>query len=146
MLQKRIDNGSIPYGTAIAGEAIVKGSLVKITLVDGVETAWLADATEFADVLGFAYKVVTTDEGTIKSNDTIALGERLVVYTLVKNNVWATTQFVADAGLVAGALATIADDGKIKIKATEDTARFVVFQLQAAGEAYNDAMLNVRVL
>lgn len=146
MLQKRIDNGSIPYGTAIAGEAIVKGSLVKIVITDGVETAMLVDAAEEALAVGFAYKVVTSDLGTIKDNDTIALGERFVIYTLVKNNVWATTQFVANAGLIAGASCSIANDGKIKIYEATEVARFVVFQLQAAGEAYTDALLNVRVL
>jgi len=146
MLQKRIDNGSIPYGLAVAGEDIVKGSLVKLTVVGGVEKAVFADATDGANMFGFAYNTIKTDEGSIKTNDTIKTDERLVVYTLHAGNTWATTQYVDDAGLVAGALATIADDGKIKIKGELDTAYFVVVEEQAAGVAYTDALLTVRIL
>lgn len=146
MLQKRIDNGSIAYGTAIAGENIVKGSLVRLVTVAGVEKAMLCTVLTQADAVGFAYTPVATDLGTIKDNDIIKIGKRLIIYTLNTGNVWATTQFTPDVGLIAGAFCSIADDGKIKLKIGAEISRFVVFQLQNAGEAYNDAMLNVRVL
>lgn len=146
MLQKRIDNGSIAYGTAIAGEDIVKGRLVKLVVADGVEKAMLVDEADEASAVGFAYTPVRTDLGTIKDNDTIKSGSRFVIYTLVANNVWATSEFIADVGLVAGAECSIADDGKIQLKTGVEVSRFVVFQLQSAGEAYTDALLNVRVI
>ncbi|MGE6227625.1 hypothetical protein [Paenibacillus chitinolyticus] len=153
MLQKRIDLGSQPFGLAIAGEDIVKGSAVIVKNDKGVLKAFYpATASEADGVKGFATYRIETQEGSDKEHDLIKKGTRLVVYTLVKDNMWATTQFVGtpaqDAKLVVGYEA--ADKGKLREKkATGEDARpalFTVYEVNSAGSGYTDSMIEVFVL
>jgi len=157
MLQKRIDLGSQPYGLAIAGEDIVKGSAVIVKLDSGVWTAFLPTTQAEADaVKGFATYRMEDEFGADTAHDTILEGSRLVIYTLVKDNMWATTQF--DGTLVAGdelvvdyssdhkgslrKLTTTATTGEV---ATGRAVQFVVYSAQSAGAGYTSGMVNVTV-
>ncbi|WP_336786946.1 hypothetical protein [Paenibacillus sp. MMO-177] len=151
MLQKRIDLGSQPFGLAIAGEDIVKGSAVVVKTVGGVLKAFLPTTAAEADaVKGFATFRIEESGGADKDFDVIKKDKRLVIYTLVKDNMWGTTQFVgtpaADTDLVVG---YEADKGKLRAhKATgEDTrpALFSAYEVNAAGAGYTDAMIDVFV-
>lgn len=143
MLQKRIDIGSIPYGTAVAGEDITKGALVYLSVVDGVEVAKLADTTNAP--VGFAYRTIRDEDNAQKAHDVIKSGERLVIYTLNKNNVWGTSVFTASDSLVKGAYANPGAGGTIEYTAS-DNAMFEVFEVHPANTVWNDAMIDVRVL
>lgn len=132
MLQKRIDFGAIPYGLAIAGEDLIKGSAVFVRLDSGVLKAYNPTTEAEANtVKGFVtYRIEEAGKGD-KSFDTLKAGSRVVIYTLSKNDQWATTQFVgnpaAGAELVVGFGAS--DKGKLRAKTTgsvEATAAKVV--------------------
>lgn len=142
MLQKRIDIGYIAIGTAIASVAMNKGTVVVIQYVGGVEKAIPCALSTTAGVKGFAFKTVRNDEGTYKDNDTIAIGERMTVCSLVRGNVWATTEFTG--AFVAGDKLAIVDGKLVAVAA--GVAMFEVVETEAAGRVYTDALLNVRVL
>lgn len=152
MLHKRIDLGSIPWGLAIAGENIVKGSAVVIKLEDGEHKAYLPTTADEADaVKGFATFRIETVEGADKDHDVIKAGQRFTIYTLVKSNMWATSEFVGE--LVAGDELVVAhtgdDKGKLrKVTSPADDDRetlFTVFDVAGAGEGYTDPMIEVVV-
>lgn len=153
MLHKRIDLGSQPFGLAIAGEDIVKGSAVVVKTVDGEMKAYLPATAEEADaVMGFATFRIEEVGGSDKDFDVIKAGKRLVIYTLNKNNMWGTTRFVANAGVVAGAKLVVdfeANKGALRlpIATTEDSRPrlFEVYAKNGAGAGYTDAMLDVLV-
>lgn len=145
MLQKRIDENTIPYGSAIAGADLVKGTLVQITYVDGVETANKPASVAAGVVRGFAFLTIRDDEGTYKTNDTIKAGSRMVVQTLAKDDVWATTEFVPTS-LTVGGKATYNTDGKICAIATSEPALFEVEEIETAANYYTDKLITVRVL
>ena len=145
MLQKRINKNSIAYGQAIAGVDLTKGALVQLTFVAGVETAGLPASVAAGVVRGFAFNTVRDDEGTYKANDVIKAGSRMVVYTLAKDDVWATSEFTAGT-IAVGDKVTFSTGGKIVGIAASEPALFVVTDIEAAGSAYEDALLNVRVL
>lgn len=153
MLQKRIDLGSQPFGLAIAGEDIVKGSAVVLKTEEGVLKAYAPVTAEEADaVMGFATFRIEEVGGNDKDFDVIKAGKRLVIYTLNKNNMWATTQFVDHANVVAGAGLVVgfgADKGKLRlpVATTEDSRPrlFEVYAKNGAGAGYTDAMLDVFV-
>lgn len=133
MLLKRIDLGSIPVGFYKAGEDIVKGRAV---VVRDNEVYHCATADEAKNPLGFATLVIDTKEGgDIADHDVIKKGKPVVVYTIVKNNMWGTTEFVGDLK-VGDKLAvdySEGNEGKL-IKATaEDTAIAEVFDFSKAG-------------
>lgn len=145
MLQKRINKGSIPYGGAVAGVDLVKGTLVQLTFVDGVETAAKPASVAAGVVDGFAFLTVRDDEGTYQTNDTIKTGTRMVVHTLAKGDEWATTEFVATS-LTVGGKATFNTDGKICAIATSEPALFEVLEIESAANYYADKLITVRVL
>ena len=109
MLQKRIDLGSIPFGLYKAKDDLVKGRLVKFNH----EKAEVEYATSDDDAVGFATLYIDTPEGATKDHDTIKKGARTVVYTLVKNNVWATTEVDGIDTLKAGDKLKASADGKL---------------------------------
>jgi hypothetical protein len=157
MLQKRIDLGSQPFGLAIAGEDIVKGSAVVVKVVDGELKAFLPTTEAEANaVKGFATFRIEEEGKADKDFDVIKAGKRLVIYTLVKDNMWATTEFTgtlsADDNLVVGYDATTAKDAGIlrALSEAEVTAKrvpqFKVFASNEAGNCYSEAMVEVFVL
>lgn len=154
MLQKRIDLGSQPYGLAIAGEDIVKGSAVFVKVVAGeLKAFYPTTEAEANDVKGFATRRVETAFGSDKEHDVIKAGQRFTIQTLVKDNIWATSQFVGtpakETGLVVG-FTDATDKGKLRARtAGEVTAsrpvKFTVFELGTAGSGYTDALVEVNV-
>lgn len=145
MLQKRINKNSIPYGLAVAGVELTKGALVELTYVAGVATAILPSSVAAGKVYGFAFNTVRDDEGTYKTKDKIPAGARLVIYSLEQHDEWATSEYVAGT-IAVGDKVTFATTGKIVGIAASEPALFVVTDIEAAGSAYEDALLNVRVL
>lgn len=154
MLQKRIDTGSIPYGLAIAGEDMKKGSAVVTKIVSGVLKALRPTTEAEANaVKGFVTYRVEDVSGACTTHDTIKSGQRCVIYTLVKNNMWGTTEFAgtpaAGNELVVGY--DTEDKGKLRAKTTEEIAasrasQFKVYAAQDAGAGYTEAMIDVEVL
>jgi hypothetical protein len=113
MLSKRIDLGSIPMGIYEAGEELTKGRAVV------VKTGKLYHPTtkdEAGAVLGLCtYRVESPEGGEIADHDTIPSGTKAVVYTLVSNNMWATSEFVGVVGDF-----TAGDDVSVSYKAGEE--------------------------
>jgi hypothetical protein len=159
MLLRRIDDESTAFGLAIAGEDILKGSAVVTKVVAGVLTAFLPTTQAEADsVKGFATFRIDTPIGSDKEHEVIKSGTRLVIYTLVKMNMWGTTEFIGEpvAGdqLVVGFTAGT-DAGKLRaITAGEVTAsrkaQFEVYNTETGklgmlGWGYEDPIINVFV-
>ncbi len=152
MLQKRIDLGSIPYGLAIAGEDLVKGSAVVVKNVGGILKAFYPTTeAEAHAVRGFVTFRIEEVGKADKDFDTLKAGQRIVVYTLVNNNQWGTTQF---SGTVAEHDELVVDfdtaKGTLRKKtAGEVTAsrptQFYLYRLYSAGECYTDPMVDVDV-
>lgn len=154
MLQKRIDLGSIPFGLARAGEDIVKGSAVVVRLVGGELKAFYPTTEAEANaVKGFATFRIETNDKSDKDHDVVKAGGWVVIYTLVKNNQWATTQMDGTVAkgdnLVVGFGAN--DKGKLRrLSAAEVTAnrkaQFNAYDVTTAGAGYTDAMVEADVL
>lgn len=158
MLQKRIDKGSIPWGLAILGEDVVKGSAVCVKIDSGVLKAYYPATQAEADaVKGFATYRFEKSEGADKDYEIMKAGTRVVIYTLVKDNMWGTTQFSGTVAvgdeLVVGYETN--DKGKLRRKtttaqtgevATGRASQFTVFAKNDAGTVYTDAMIDVEVL
>lgn len=152
MLHKRIDLGSQPFGLARAGEDIVKGSAVVVKTVGGVLKAFLPTTeAEATAVKGFATYRIEDAYGSDKDKDVIKSGGWVVIYTLVKDNMWSTSRFVgtpaADTDLVVD---FTTDKGKLRaLTGAEVTAsrkaQFSTYAVNAAGAGYTDAMIDVFV-
>lgn len=154
MLQKRIDLGSQPFGLAIAGEDLVKGTAVVLKNEGGQMKAYAPATQGEADaVVGFVTFRIEEAGGADKDFDVIKAGKRLVVYTLVKNNMWGTTQFVDHENVKAGAGLVVdfsaENKGKLRLPTpTTEDARprlFEVYAKNVAGAGYTDAMVDVLV-
>lgn len=154
MLQKRIDLGSQPFGLAIAGEDIVKGSAVVVKLTDGEWKAFLPTSeAEANSVKGFATFRIEENGKADTEFDIIKSGKRLVIYTLVKDNMWGTTEFtgtIADGTKLVVGYET-GDFGMLRpLTAGEISAsrkpQFEVYAMTDAGEGYTEAMIDVTVL
>lgn len=110
MLQKRIDLGSIPFGLYKTKDEMVKGRLVKFNQKDGV----LEYATSDAEANAFVTLRIETDAGgDVKDHDKIAKDVRAVAYTLVKDNIWSTTEVDGIDSLNIGDKLTCGADGKL---------------------------------
>lgn len=111
MLQKRIDLGSIPFGLYKTKDEMVKGRLVKFNQKD--ET--LEYATSDADANAFVtLRIKTNAGGDIADHDKIAKGKKAVAYTLVKDNIWGTTEVEGIDTIKVGDKLTCGADGKLK--------------------------------
>lgn len=150
MLEKRIDIGSFAFGLADAGEDLTKGDAV-VVRADGKAYRPTTQA-EADSVKGFAYLVPDQWEGPIKDYETIVTGKKVMIYTLVRNNRWATTQFIGTPAiatdLVVG-FVTNTDSGKLRaLTADEITAsRAPQFRVTRAKYAKGDFnMIDVDVL
>jgi len=92
MLVKRIDLGSIPLGLYLTGEDIPKGSAV---VLKSNKIYLPSTKAEAGAVLGFATLVIEDEAGgDIADHDVVKSGKPVVVYTLVRNNMWGTTRYV----------------------------------------------------
>lgn len=149
MLQKRRDLGSIPDGLGVTATALKKGTAVIRKYATGVLTyAVPSTADEAKAVYGFITLRIDDSEGTDKSWDTIPAGKKATVYTWVKNNEWATTEFVGSLavgdkcviGFTAGTNA-----GKV-IKVTTETPTLEVVAVSPAKVGYEDALVTVKIL
>lgn len=110
MLQKRIDLGSIPFGLYKTKDEMVKGRLVKFNQKDEL----LEYATKDDEANAFVtLRIETNAGGDIKDHDKIAKGVRAVAYTLVKDNVWSTTEVDGIDALKVGDKLTCGAEGKL---------------------------------
>jgi GH43 family beta-xylosidase len=147
MLNKRINLGSIPIGLYEAGEAIPKGSAV--VKRDG--KIYLPTTQAEADAaLGFATLIIEVPEGgDYADHNVIPAGKKVVVYTLVKNNRWGTTEFSgtinAGDGLVIGYEA--GDYGKLRVRTAGEVSgsRVVMFECVEKYNAGSVPMIDVDV-
>lgn len=110
MLQKRIDLGSIPFGLYKTKDEMVKGRLVKFNHKDGL----LEYATKDDEATAFVtLRIETNAGGDIKDHDKIAKDKKAVAYTLVKDNIWSTTEVEGIDTLQVGDKLTCGADGKL---------------------------------
>lgn len=141
MLFKRRDLGSMPDGLMKASVELTKGMLVQRKLVNGEYVLAMPEN-------GKAYGFVTLreDEAVYKAShyDTIEAGKRAVVYTLVKDNEWATDQF--EAGLAMGDYAKAGANGKVVKATSAEDALFEVIDVTEAMAGYENALVTVKVL
>lgn len=111
MLQKRIDLGSIPFGLYKTKDEMVKGRLVKFNQKDGL----LEYATSDAEANAFVtLRIEDNTGGDIADHDKIKKEVRAVAYTLVKDNVWGTTEVEGIDAVKVGDKLTCGADGKLK--------------------------------
>ena len=110
MLQKRIDLGSIPFGLYKTKDEMVKGRLVKFNQKDEL----LEYATKDDEANAFVtLRIETNAGGDIADHDKIAKGVRAVAYTLVKDNIWSTTEVDGIDALKVGDKLTCGAEGKL---------------------------------
>lgn len=110
MLQKRIDLGSIPFGLYKTKDEMVKGRLVKFNQKDEL----LEYATKDDEANAFVtLRIETNAGGDIADHDKIAKGVRAVAYTLVKDNIWSTTEVEGIDALKVGDKLTCGAEGKL---------------------------------
>lgn len=152
MLQKRRDLGSIPDGLAFTATELVKGTAVVKkynSTKNRYELAKPSTADEAANIYGFVTLRIDDVYYTDKYYDKIPADVRAVVYTLVANNEWATTEFVGSDLVVGDKLVaeyTGDDAGKLKKAAAGDIALFEVVGMTPAMGGYEDAMIEVRII
>lgn len=153
MLQKRRDLGSMPDGLGIVNEDIIKGSLVVRTIASDGEIVYKLPETEeeASNVYGFVTLRIDDKLRTEKHYDTIEANTRAVCYTLVKNNEWATTEFVGtETALQSGTKLSVGYEGKEKGKLVvatgSSTPLFEVVCYTPALGGYEDPLLTVKVL
>lgn len=147
MLRKRRDLGTMPDGLMKAKEDLVKGMIVARTLKDGSYVIAKPKNETDAEVYGFV--TLREDEATYKEShyDNIAAGQRAVVYTLVKDNEWATDQFEDDLeSLEVGDKLFANTTGKLKKVTSEEKAIVELIDKQEAMAGYEKAMVVVKVL
>lgn len=142
MLQKRRDLGTMPDGLMKTSVELTKGMLVQRKLVDGEYVIALPE--DGKAVYGFV--TLRDDEAVYKlsSYDKIAKGVRAVVYTLVKDNEWATDQFTGE--FAKGDLAKAGTDGKLVAATGAEDALFEVVGVSKAMAGYEFPMVTVKVL
>ena len=132
MLVKRIDLGSIPMGLYDAGEELIKGRAVVLKEGKLFHPSTVKEANA---VLGFCtHRIEVKSGGDIADHDTIPMGKKAVVYTLVKNNMWGTTEFVGspEAGDELSVAFAGTDKGKLVVGGT-GAVKFDVFEVTFAG-------------
>ena len=111
MLQKRIDSGSIPFGLYKTKDEMVKGRLVKFNQKDQL----LEYATSDAEANAFVtLRIEDNAGGDIADHDKIKKEVRAVAYTLVKDNIWGTTEVEGIDTVKVGDKLTCGAEGKLK--------------------------------
>lgn len=141
-LQKRRDLGTMPDGLMKTSVEVTKGMLVQRKLINGEYQIALPE--EGNAVYGFV--TLREDEAVYKAAhyDVIEKGKRAVVYTLVKDNEWATDQFEGEFKI--GALAKAGTNGKLVAASSKEDALFEVIGVSAAWAGYEFPMVTVKVL
>ena len=144
MLQKRRDLGSMPDGLMKTKVEVVKGMAVARKL--NAETKQYEICLPAAGDTIYGFVDLRIDEKIYRFSeyDVIPAGKRAVVYTLVKDNEWATDQFVGE--LVVGDLAKVGTDGKLAKTTNAEEAVFEIVGTQAAMAGYENAMVVAKVL
>lgn len=150
MLQKRRSTATIPDGLMATKTEMKKGRGVIRKLnatTKQYEIALPSTADEAKDIYGFV--TLRIDENVYKESyyDVIPAGTKAVVYTSVKNEEWATTEFVGP--LVVGDKAVIsftgADAGKL-IKVTTEDPMYEIIAVSPAMGGYEEAMVTFKIL
>ena len=151
MLQKRRMIASIPDGLCNTAEEIVKGRAVvrKYDAATGTYVYALpTTAAEAKNVYGFITLRIDEDVHKESYYDKIDKGVKAVVYTLVPNESWGTTEF--DGTLAVGDKCIVSSTaGKLGmlVKAgAADTPQFEVVAKYPALGGYEDSMIDVRVI
>lgn len=147
MLRKVRDLGTMPDGLMKANVDLVRGMIVSRKLVSGEYKIVLPENTTGEGVYGFV--TLREDEAVYKEShyDKIAKDTRAVVYTLVKDNEWATDQFEDSfESLNVGDKLFANTTGKLKKVSSGETALFELIGKQPAMAGYENAMLIVKVL
>lgn len=124
MLSKRIDLNSIPFGLYKTKQDMVKGRLVKFN----DKTAELEYAEKDDEAQAFITLRMETMEGSDQSLDTIKKGTRAVAYTLVPNNIWATSEVEGIDKLNVGDPLNCAKEGKLSKCQDGQSGKFVVVE------------------
>ena len=147
MLQKRRDLGSIPDGLGVTATAIRKGTAVTRKFVNGVYTFAKPTAKE-DEIYGFITLRIDDNEHKDSYYDVIPAGKKVVVYTLVKNNEWATTEFDGTLAIGDKCIVSVASgkQGKLVKAEVSDTPLFEVIGVSNAMAGYEEAMVTVKVL
>lgn len=163
MLQKRRMIASIPDGLCTTAAKIRKGRLVmrKYNAANKrYELSLPTSADTVTDVYGFMTLRIDEDVHKESYYDEVESGVKAVVYTLVPNESWGTTEF--DGTLAVGDKCTVSTDsgkeGKIRkitskttgfgesAVTTYEDALFEVVAVYPAMGGYEEAMIDVRVL
>lgn len=147
MLRKVRDLGTMPDGLMKANVDLVRGMIVARKYEDGEYKIVLPEGTDGSGVYGFV--TLREDEAVYKESyyDKIAKGTRAVVYTLVKDNEWATDQFEGDlSSLNIGDKMYANTTGKLAKVSSSETPLFELIGKQEAMAGYENAMVIVKVL
>lgn len=151
MLQKRRTISAIPDGLCNTAEEIVKGRAV-VRKYDTDKKDFVYALPTTADEAKAVYGFITLriDEDTHKDSyyDTIPADKKAVVYTLVKNEEWATTEFEDTLAVGDKCVVDYSGDnkGKLKKAGAEDTAQFEVTEVTPAMGGYEYPLVSVKVL
>lgn len=148
MLYKHRDMASIPDGLMKAKVALKRGMIVCRKLESGEYKITLPSDTAGTDVYGFV--TLREDESIYARShyDDIEAGKRAVVYTLVKDNEWATDQIKEGdfAGLAVGDKMYANTDGTLGKVSSGETALFECIGKKSAGAGYEKDTVIVKVL
>ena len=151
MLQKRRTIASIPDGLCDTAQKIRKGRCV-IRKFDESKKEYVYALPSSADEAKAVYGFITLriDEDTHKESyyDDIDAGKKAVVYTLVPNESWGTTEFEGEPAIGDKMVVDSVGDnaGKLKVAGDGDTAQFEVVATYPALGGYEEPMIDVRVL
>lgn len=148
MLAKIRDLGSMPDGLMKAKVKLQRGMIVARTLESNEFKITLPSDTAGTDVYGFV--TLREDEAVYARSyyDEIREGARAVVYTLVKDNEWATDQIKEGefASLAIGDKMYANTDGTLGKVSSGEKALFQVIGKKSAGAGYEKDTVIVKVL
>lgn len=148
MLAKVRDMASIPDGLMKAKVDLKRGMIVCRKLEDGEYKITLPSDTNGTDVYGFV--TLREDESIYARSyyDEIKAGKRAVVYTLVKDNEWATDQIKEGefASLAVGDKMYANTDGTLGKVSSGETALFECIGKRKALAGYEKDTVIVKVL
>lgn len=146
MLAKIRDLSSMPDGLMNASVELKRGMIVQRKLNAQTKQFEIALPENGKPVYGFV--TLREDEATYCRSyyDTIEKGKKAVVYTLVKDNEWATDQVTDFAGLAIGDKVKAGTDGKLVKDSAGDNAIAEVIGLAKAGAGYETDTVLVKIL
>lgn len=148
-LQKRRDLASMPDGLMDTSVEVTKGMIVtRVFNADTGEFEIALPKTEDDVIYGFVTLRQDSTEKPSDEYDKIDAGIKAVVYTLVRDNEWATDQFTGALEIGDLAMIDVANPGKIKKcdEANKAKALFQVTEFIPAMQGYKYDMVTVKVL